>query len=138
MGGAAASSRPYLLPVPAARAHPEDDLQAAVMDYLQRALPPYCIAHHSPGEGQRSKRAQRQLKRSGYQKGWPDIEIIWFGHPNVFIELKAPGRHPDADQRAMHKRLAYCGCTVLLCRTPEAVETELRALGLPLRARIAA
>ena len=128
-----------LLPEPRVRQHQEEDLQAATMRFLDIALPPHCIAHHSPGEGQRSRRAAAQLKRSGYRRGWPDIEIIWFGHPNVFIELKIPGgRGPSADQRLMHHRLAFCGCTVVVCRSVPEVEQQLRGLGVPLRATVMA
>jgi hypothetical protein len=122
------------LPRPA-RNNAEAKLQAAVMQYLALALPAGAIAHHSPGEGLRSKRAQGDLKRSGYQKGWPDIEVIWCGR-SAFIELKVPGAYPSAAQRTMHQRLEYCGCPVLLCRSLPEVEAGLRGLGLPLRASV--
>jgi hypothetical protein len=115
------------------RNNEEEKLQATVMQYLALALPPGAVAHHSPGEGLRSKRAQGELKRSGYQKGWPDIEVIYRGR-SYFIELKAPGSYPSAAQRTMHQRLEYCGCPVLLCRSGPEVEAGLRGLGLPLRA----
>ena len=120
------------------RRHDEADLQHAVMSYLALALPADAVAHHSPGEGLRSLRAQRDLKRSGHQKGWPDIQIVWRGHPDIFIELKAARGLMSPAQKAMRDKLEYCGCTVLLCRTPEGVECSLRELGLPLRASVAA
>ncbi|HKW23535.1 MAG TPA: hypothetical protein VJO13_19290, partial [Ktedonobacterales bacterium] len=70
------------------RQEPEKLLQHSVMQFLDTALPVGAIAHHSPGEGMRSLRAQRDLKRSGHQKGWPDVEIIYKGRA-YFIELKA-------------------------------------------------
>jgi hypothetical protein len=118
---------------PPPRNNPEEKLQAAVMQYLALALPDGAVAHHSPGEGLRSKRAQGKLKRSGYQKGWPDIEVIFMGR-STFIELKVPGSYPSAAQRTMHQRLEYCGCPVMLCRTGPEVEAALRGLGFPLRA----
>jgi hypothetical protein len=121
-----------------ARRHDEADLMHTCMGYLAWSLPPDAIAHHSPGEGMRSLRAQRDLKRSGYQKGWPDIEIIWRGHSNIFIELKAARGVMSEAQRTMRQRLEYCGCTVLLCRTPEGMECALRELGVPLRGSVAA
>jgi hypothetical protein len=65
------------VPEPAPRQYPEAELQHAVMLFLAVALPPDAIAHHSPGEGKRTKAAQATLTRSGYRKGWPDIEIVW-------------------------------------------------------------
>jgi hypothetical protein len=115
------------------RNNEEEKLQAAVVAYLAVALPPGAVAHHSPGEGLRSKRAQGELKRSGYQKGWPDIEVIWCGR-SYFVELKAAGGYPSAAQRMMHQRLEYCGCPVMLCRSGPEVEAALRGLGFPLRA----
>jgi hypothetical protein len=118
---------------PPPRNEGEKKLQAAVMQYLAVALPDGAIAHHSPGEGLRSRRAQGDLKRSGYQKGWPDIEVIYRGR-SYFIELKAHGGYPSAAQRMMHQRLEYCGCPVMLCRSGPQVEAALRGLGFPLRA----
>jgi hypothetical protein len=128
-----------LLPDLPRRKHEEDDLLYAAMEFLDLALPIEAIAHHSPGEGKRSKRAQGHLKRSGYRKGWPDIQILWRGHSDVFIELKVPGRAPDPDQRELHKRLTICcGCVVIVCKTLGCIEESLRELGMPLRARVAA
>jgi hypothetical protein len=128
-----------LLPDPPRRRHDEADLQASVMSYLAWALPADAIAHHSPGEGKRTKAARAKLKRDGYNRGWPDIEIIWRGQPHpIFVELKAPKGVVSDAQRDMHRRLTYIGCDVLLCRTPEGVECALRELGVPLRGSVAA
>ena len=126
-----------LLPEPAPRRHDEADLQHAVMQYLDRALPPDAVAHHSPGEGKRSKRAQRDLRRSGHKAGWPDVEIIWRGRA-LFIELKAPGGALDAVQRLMHQRLGYAGAPVVLCRSVPEVEAVVREAGVPLRGSVMA
>jgi hypothetical protein len=118
------------------RNNEEEKLQAAVMQYLALALPHDAIAHHSPGEGLRSKRAQGELARSGHKKGWPDIEIVWRGRV-YFIELKVPGSYPSAAQREMHKRLMYCDAPVMLCRSLPEVEAALREACVPLRASVA-
>jgi hypothetical protein len=130
----------YLLPDEPrpARRHEEADLQAQVMEYLRWALPADAVAHHSPGEGKRSLRAQRDLKRSGYQAGWPDIEIVWRGHPHIFIELKAARGTLSEVQRRMHIKLTYCGAEVIIAKSLPAIECALCELGMPLRARIAA
>jgi hypothetical protein len=115
------------------RNNAEEKLQRQVMEFLALALPHDAIAHHSPGEGLRSKRAQGELVRSGHKKGWPDIEIVWRGRI-YFIELKAPGGYPSAAQREMHKRLMYCDAPVMLCRSVDEVESQLREATIPLRA----
>jgi hypothetical protein len=127
-----------LLPDPPARRHEEADLQAATMAYLAWALPPDAVAHHSPGEGKRTKRAQIELRRSGYQTGWPDIEVVYRGRI-YFIELKRPkGGCLSAAQRACHRKLEYCDAPVMLCRSVPEVEAQLREACVPLRASVAA
>lgn len=120
------------------RRHEELDLQAATMTYLALALPPDAVAHHSPGEGKRTRRAQGELRRSGYQTGWPDIEIIFRGRV-YFIELKRPkGGGLSPSQRAMHRKLEYCDAPVMLCRSVPEVEAALREACVPLRATVMA
>ena len=126
-----------LLPSPAPRRHEEADIQHAVMQYLGWALPADAIAHHSPGEGKRTKRAQAELKRSGYNPGWPDVLVIHQGRC-FFIELKAAKGIVSAAQRAMMAKLYYCGCEVLICRGVPEVQAALQHLGVPLRALVAA
>lgn len=133
----AAVATASLLPEPPRRRHEEDDLLHASMQYLGWALPPDAIAHHSPGEGKRSKGAQIALRRSGYQAGWPDVLVIYRGRC-FFIELKAKNGTVSAAQREMMRKLTYCGADVLLCRSVPGVECALRELGVPLRGRVAA
>ena len=137
VGGAAWVQPAELLPARAPRRQDELELQAAVMTFLAWALPPDAIANHSPGEGKRTRRAQADLRRSGYVSGWPDIEIIWRGR-SLFIELKAKRGVLSAAQRETHRRLIYCGCEVCLCRSVPEVEQALREIGLPLRGSVAA
>ena len=115
----------------------KDGLQAAVIQYLSWALPADAVANHAPGEGKRTRRAQGELKRSGYQRGWPDIEIVWQSRI-YFIELKAAAGVMSDAQRDMHRKLRYCGADVLLCRSLEGVGCALRGLGVPLRGSVAA
>lgn len=137
MSGAVVTASLLREPAKAARRHLEADLQHAVMEFLAVALPSDAVAHHSPGEGLRGRRAQRDLKRSGHQKGWPDVEIVWRGRV-IFVELKAKGGSLQPEQRTMHNRLQYCGADVVTCRSVECVEESLLELGVPLRARVSA
>jgi hypothetical protein len=124
-----------LLPDPPRRRQEELGLQTMVAQYLGWALPADAIAHHSPGEGKRTKRAQGELKRSGFVTGWPDIEVCWQGRV-IFVELKSRTGALSPAQRAAHNKLRYCGCEVITCRSLECVENSLRELGLPLRATV--
>jgi hypothetical protein len=119
------------------RRHEEDDLQAQVMAFLHLALPFDAVANHSPGEGKRTKAAQAALVRSGYCRGWPDVEIIWRGKV-YFLELKAAGGTVSAAQRETHRRLIYAGAEVCLCRSLGQVEAQLRVVGMKLRATVGA
>jgi hypothetical protein len=117
------------------RRHEEADTQHTVMQFLARALPDNAIANHSPGEGKRSKAAQVTLRRSGYQAGWPDIEILWRGK-TLFIELKSAAGRLSPAQRETQRKLIYCGFDVCVCRSPEDVQAALLEIGIPLKARL--
>jgi hypothetical protein len=133
----AAVATASLLPSPPRRRHEEANLQTQVMAFLRWALPPDAVANHAPGEGKRTKAAQAALVRSGYCKGWPDIEIIWRSRA-YFIELKAPHGVVSPAQRETHRRLIYAGAEVMLCKSLEQVEAALREAGMRLRGSVAA
>lgn len=115
----------------------ETELQAAVALFLAYALPSDALSHHASNEGKRGWQAQRDFKRSGAQKGWPDIEIIWRGRA-YFIELKAPKKYPTPEQRSVHARLRSAGAEAVTCRSLAEVEMCLRSWGIPLSGRVAA
>jgi hypothetical protein len=127
-----------LLPSPAPRRHEEErQLNEAVTDYLAVALPLGAVVHHSPGEGLRSKAAQGRLVRSGFCKGWPDLEIVWRSRV-YFIELKAARGVLSKAQRECHRRLLYADAPVACCKSVPEVEAALREMCVPLRATVAA
>ena len=115
----------------------EDQLQAAVAQYLAVALPHGAVPHHSPGEGQRSPGARARLVQSGFCTGWPDLEIVHQGRI-IFIELKTLGGSLRKTQRATHRRLLEAGAPVMVCRSLAEVEDGLRGLQLRLRASVSA
>jgi len=126
-----------LLPEPTPRRHEEADFLHASMQYLDWALPPDAIACHSPGEGKRSRAAQITLRRSGYKAGWPDICIIYRGRA-LFVELKARRGVMSPAQKAMMRKLIYCGADVICVRTLPDLEAALREACVPLKGRVAA
>lgn len=102
----------------------EISLHGAVRDYLALALPDDAVMHHSPNEGKRGWRAQRELKDTGVVAGWPDIEIIYQGRV-YFIELKIGRRKLSDKQIECHERLARAGCIVGVARSIEDVQSLL-------------
>jgi hypothetical protein len=121
----------------APRRHEEADLLHASMHYLDWALPPDAVACHSPGEGKRSKSAQIALRRSGYKAGWPDICIVYRGRA-LFVELKTAKGVMSAAQKAMTRKLVYCGADVICARSLPDLEAALREACVPLKASVAA
>ena len=126
-----------LLPEPPARQHPEDDLQRAVMRFLDLALGPEGVAYAIPNGGKRHAREAARMKGLGVRSGIPDIGICYRGRA-LFVELKAPRGVVSAAQREMAKRLHFAGAAVMLCRSVEDVERSLREACIPLQATVAA
>ena len=81
----------------------EDQLQMRIGQWLDLALPPGAVWHHSPNEGNRHVAYKVKQKRMGTKAGWPDIEIFVPGDQSkigvsisLFIELKRPKGGKDA------------------------------------------
>lgn len=119
------------------RQYPEDQLQKALVEYLDLALPPDALCFAIPNGGKRIKVLAAILKATGVKKGIPDLCIVWRGRA-MFMELKAIRGHLSADQREMHRKLTFCGCEVWVVRSVEQAEYLLRSLQMPLQAALAA
>jgi hypothetical protein len=122
---------------PTARKHDEDDLQRQIWEFLGFALPANAMAFHVPNGGMRSKRWAARMVGLGLVAGIPDIAVIWNGRA-AFVELKAGRGVVSAAQKLTMQRLFYCGAHIAVCRRLEDVETFLRQIGVPLRAKAAA
>lgn len=120
------------------RAQPEAALHKAVAAYLRVALPePYLWTTFPAGGGGRVRGAQ--LRAAGLVTGWPDIQILSpYGTASGFIgvELKSAAGRLSAEQRECHRRIMAAGGDVLVCRSVEEVENQLRGIGLRLRATV--
>jgi len=120
----------------------EDDLQRQVAGWLDIALPPGCVFHHSPNEGTRHVSFKIKLKRMGTKYGWPDLEIFVPSDlsktgisASIFIELKRPkGGRLNENQILMRDKLLEAGCHYGLARSLEQVEEILEPL-VKLRAK---
>ena len=114
----------------------EDELQKQVVQWLNLALPPGCVFHHSPNEGRRHVAFKNKLKQMGTQYGWPDLEIFVPGDvavhgmsTSIFIELKRyRGGKLNANQEEMKARLLLAGCHWGLARSIEQVHEILEPL----------
>jgi rhodanese-related sulfurtransferase len=119
---------------PPRRRHEEEDLQRAVVRFLDLALPPDAVYFAVPNGGLRSKKAAARLKGMGVCAGVPDIAVLCVGLW-IFLELKTERGRLSRAQLEMIRRLERAGAAVLLCRSLRQLEDDLRALGVPLAAR---
>jgi hypothetical protein len=115
----------------------EREIQAAVAQFLNFALPADAMFHHSPMEGKRGWKAQADLKSSGAQAGFPDIVILWQGRAFT-IELKAPKKYLSPVQKVAHRRLEKAGIPIRVCHSVTEVAMTLADWSIPLSARVAA
>jgi len=112
---------------------PEENLQRAVAQYLDVALPEGAVHFHVPNGGGRTQAEGGALKAQGVKPGVPDHVVLYRGRV-VFLELKASNGRVSQAQQAMHNALRDAGFPVLVCRSVEEVADSLRSV-VPLRAR---
>jgi hypothetical protein len=109
----------------------EKKFQKLAVDFMDAALPADAVVLVVPGG------AARRTRHPGYKKGTPDTFVVWRGRA-FFIENKVGRGRPSAEQSALLERLRICGAETAVCSSLEAIETQLRAWGIPLRARVVA
>jgi hypothetical protein len=56
------------------------------------------------------------------KRGWPDRIVVFPDRPAVFVELKAPGEKPRAQQVLRHQELERLGFQVFTCDSKESNE----------------
>ena len=113
----------------------EDDLQRDVASFLDFALPPGCVFHHSPNEGKRHVHFINRLKNMGTKYGWPDLEIFCpantcLSNQNtaIFIELKAKKGRLTENQKCMRDQIIAAGFPWKMCKSVEDVYLFLNQL----------
>ena len=94
----------------------ERDLHAGVVEYLKLVLVSDAVMHHSPNEGRRGWKAQRDIKTHGTKAGWPDLEILHRGN-TYFVELKSAKGRLTTRQKQCHEQLRQAGFCVETCRS---------------------
>tara|TARA_R110000772_G_scaffold240185_2_gene352361 strand:+ start:230 stop:619 length:390 start_codon:yes stop_codon:yes gene_type:complete len=114
----------------------EDQLQMRIGQWLDLALPPGAVWHHSPNEGNRHVAYKVKQKRMGTKAGWPDIEIFVPGDQSkvgisisIFIELKRlKGGKLSENQAMVRDKLELAGCFWQLCRSIDQVHEFLEGI----------
>lgn len=87
--------------------HPEDDLQRAVVQYLDVALPADAVAYAVPNGGKRSRTEAARLKGLGVRAGVPDLAIVW---------RAAAWKGRGMNERQRQDIIRGLGCLVPGCR----------------------
>jgi hypothetical protein len=123
------------------RAHPEDDIQRALFDWIALAtprIPQLAVAFHCPNGGRRDPREAARLKGLGVRAGVPDVmiphpspaatfearfgpqEFVTRAMPRFYglaIELKSEKGRETNDQVNWAGRLWRAGWMVKTCRS---------------------
>lgn len=121
----------------AVRAHPEENLQKAIVRFLGHALPPDSFFFATTNQrGTRKRFEMGILKAMGARAGVPDLCIL---HRGRFfgLEVKAPktGRLSEHQANAADA-IVQAGGFYSVVRSVEEVERCLRAWGVILRATV--
>ena len=129
-------------PVKKPRQTPEEDLQRAVVEYLDLALPPEAGVFWSATlNGIRvSKGLRGKLKEQGLRSGVPDLVFIPLRGPLAgvthWIELKSAKGRPSSPEQAALLDVLYVEGRGCYARSVQEVQDALRRWGIPLRARL--
>lgn len=114
------------------RAHPEDDIQRALFQWIDLAtprIPQLAVAFHPANGGKRDAREAARLKGLGVRPGVPDVMIPargpqpdYFdpslrhrGYTGLAIELKAGKNKPTPEQMRWADNLRKAGWEVRVC-----------------------
>ena len=114
----------------------EYELQCAIADFLDWALPPEIVWSHLPFGELRDKATAAKLKRMGVRAGWPDFAIVW--DPMIFIELKAGRNTLSPAQRRFKIEAIGRGHRWYEARSVDEVIAALDVNNVPMRARVTA
>ncbi len=127
---------------------PEESLHRAAVAYLRAALPKPWIVWHTPNGGGRSKAEAGILKAMGVLAGMPDLFVLGPERALIAIEFKAPPKRLRSGgaskacprlspaQIARQADLGACGVPYLIIDDMAEMVQALRALGVPLKARV--
>lgn len=109
---------------------PEDRLQSRCAKYLTAALPPHAFFSGIEMARKQSVFSGAVQKAKGVKRGLPDLSIWWSGR-YFGVELKVGSSVSDA-QRAFGEAMQRNGFRWVVVKSVEALDTFLRAEGLPI------
>lgn len=120
----------------------EDPINIGIKNYLEINLPDEWIVHHSRNESS-SESEGCAAKKKGMKRGYPDLIIHGWKDVGTLtplivpwswlVEVKAPGRYPDSDQRRMHAKFKELGFPVAVARSIDDMRDLVLEWGLPSR-----
>lgn len=113
----------------------EVDLQVAVAEFLDLAMPENARWFHVPNGELRHPAVAGRLKAMGVKPGVGDV-IVLHGPAYIWVELKTSVGKLSDDQVAWRAFCKAHGSPWALCRSVLEVEDFLRACGLKLRATL--
>lgn len=100
----------------------EHAIQRSFFDWSQYAQcehPELALLYAIPNGGARNAVTGRRLKEEGVRAGMPDMHLpVARGeYHGLWLELKAPGKHPEKHQTEIHERLRKAGHVVVVVRS---------------------
>lgn len=112
---------------------PEQDLQKAVVAYLDLCLDPEEVIFTAINPVPAKSKAVAGLSKAlGLRAGIPDIALWWAGKA-ALIEMKAMTGTWSPAQKDMIRRFRKCGIETRTCRSLAEVDLALDDLGVPHR-----
>lgn len=119
-----------------ARRDPETQLQIAVAQFLNLALPPEVTWTAINPIPAKSKAAAGLSKAMGLRPGVFDLLFLWPIHQCGLIELKSDSGRASGNQLDFADRLSAARIPYDYCRSVLDVERALRSWGIPLKATV--
>ena len=107
----------------------EARIQAEIVWWLREAVPD-AIVYAVPNDGLFSKREAARRRWIGVLAGIPDVAIIDGQGRPAFLEVKAPGRYPEPEQRACLQRLSAAGVRCAVARSLDEAKAIAARWGL--------
>jgi hypothetical protein len=107
--------------------------QALLVEMLQELLDPTFAFFSALENRARSAWSGLLQKRRGVRAGLPDLMIVVYWKPPVFIEMKSKRGVPSAAQKRIFAELRAIGADVYLARSAAAALEALRRSNVPFR-----
>jgi VRR-NUC domain len=113
--------------------HEEAASQALVVEMLQELLDPAFTFFSALENKPRSVWSAQRQKRCGVRAGLPDLMIVVYWKPPVFIEMKSKRGVPSRVQKRVFADLRAMGADVYVARSAAAALEGLRRSNVPFR-----